>query len=378
MLLVFLAVAPVWSTESLCRTPQECGLADGLCGASDPNARLSRSDPATLCVGFQGQNGGPGKKALFNVQVDHYSTLSVDTCARTTPWKFPARRAPSSQRSPPRRAPPIAPVRTLMGADWNAKEAYSHMWVGVNGRRTIGQRAGVTDGRGTCNATVGGAAPASELPEGVSVCYGWAEHNKPIVLPTNQLATGLTAVIHLDMGRVNRVVWDSSCNLVRMPRRSRARAPTQPRARAHVALNCCACPRSAQNRGSRASRACPTALAWLAPTALPVRTATPSCSRVRAAFTTPCALQRSTSLGSARTAMGSPSSRPARCSRASSPTLLGPSRARSTTTCSLCTTRPMGAQGAPAPTRHRAPRRRTRRMRRQAESTRGRRGGGGT
>ena len=229
MLLVFLAVAPVWSTESLCRTPQECGLADGLCGASDPNARLSRSDPATLCVGFQGQNGGPGKKALFNVQVDHYSTLSVDTCARTTPWNFPARRAPSSQRSPPRRAPPIAPVRTLMGADWNAKEAYSHMWVGVNGRRTIGQRAGVTDGRGTCNATVGGAAPASELPEGVSVCYGWAEHNKPIVLPTNQLATGLTAVIHLDMGRVNRVVWDSSCNLVRMPRRSRARAPTQPR-----------------------------------------------------------------------------------------------------------------------------------------------------
>ena len=126
------------------------------------------------------------------------------------------------------------------------------MWVGVNGRRTIGQRAGVTDGRGTCNATLGGAAPASELPDGVSVCYGWAEHNKPIVLATNQLATGLTAVVHLDMGRVNRVVWDSSCNLVRMPRRSRVGLPVNHLARAHDALNCCACPRSAQNRGSRA------------------------------------------------------------------------------------------------------------------------------
>ena len=38
-------------------------------------------------------------------------------------------------------------------------------------------------------------------------------HNKPNILRTNQIASGLTAIIHLEMGIVNRIVWDSSCTL---------------------------------------------------------------------------------------------------------------------------------------------------------------------
>mmetsp|Transcript_57212 Transcript_57212/g.113620 ORF Transcript_57212/g.113620 Transcript_57212/m.113620 type:complete len:194 (-) Transcript_57212:256-837(-) len=98
-----------------------------------------------------------------------------------------------------------------MGTDWDhRKAAYSEMWVGVHGRRTIGQQRGLWSADvGGCNATEG------PVPDGAVVCYGWREHNKPVVTPDFWLSTGLTAIIHLDQGVVNRIVWDSSCNLCR-------------------------------------------------------------------------------------------------------------------------------------------------------------------
>lgn len=82
------------------------------------------------------------------------------------------------------------------------------MWLGLNGKRTIGQQGGVRDGHGNCNATAIG-----EYVDSSERCYGWALHDKPVVLPSSQMATGLTAVVHLEMGVVNRIQWDSSCNL---------------------------------------------------------------------------------------------------------------------------------------------------------------------
>ena len=98
-------------------------------------------------------------------------------------------------------------VRTMMGAEWNSRKAtYGAMWVGLNGRRTIGQQRGVLNAHGVCNATASASA-------GGQVCYGWAEHNKPVITQGFQLSQGLTVLIHLENGVVNRIVWDSSCNL---------------------------------------------------------------------------------------------------------------------------------------------------------------------
>ena len=172
---------PQLSAASLCRTPLECGQT-ALCG-NEGAAPLAREDTANICVGFHSANdgsGAAGKKAMFQVKVDHYSTMSVDT------------------------------LRPKMGEAWSAKEPYSQVWVGLNGRRTIGQERGLKDGLGSCNAT---AASEVDGASADSVCFGWAEHNKPLIDRSNHFATGLTAVIHLDMGVVNRVQWDSSCNL---------------------------------------------------------------------------------------------------------------------------------------------------------------------
>ena len=96
-------------------------------------------------------------------------------------------------------------VRTLVGSAWTpAKEQYGAMWVGLSGRRSIGQQRGVVTASGDCNATEGLTG---------STCFGWTEHNKPVITPDFELSTGLTAIIHLDRGKVNRIVWDSSCNL---------------------------------------------------------------------------------------------------------------------------------------------------------------------
>ena len=99
-------------------------------------------------------------------------------------------------------------VRSLMGEVWSPlKHKYSSMWVGLNGRRTIGQHAGVVTGPGTCNATAAlQGAPGKR-------CYGWITHNKPVITEDFDLSNGLTAIVHLEKGVVNRIVWDSSCNL---------------------------------------------------------------------------------------------------------------------------------------------------------------------
>jgi hypothetical protein len=81
------------------------------------------------------------------------------------------------------------------------------MWVGLNGRRTIGQHAGVVTGPGTCNAT------AALQGDPGKRCYGWITHNKPVITEDFDLSNGLTAIVHLEKGVVNRIVWDSSCNL---------------------------------------------------------------------------------------------------------------------------------------------------------------------
>jgi len=168
------------AAQELCRDPVDCPAAQtDLCGAA--SGPLQRTDQIMLCLGFQ-QPGGPsanGSKALFRVKVDSFSTLKVDT------------------------------LRTLMGMDWDhRKEAHSQMWVGVHGRRTVGQQRGLWSAEaGGCNATSG------PVPADAVVCYGWTEHNKPVVTPDFWLSTGLTVIVHLDQGVVNRIVWDSSCNL---------------------------------------------------------------------------------------------------------------------------------------------------------------------
>ena len=72
----------VWilaSTTQLCRSPAQCGDADGLCGSLETSHRLRKGGSATICVGFYGSGTvREGGKALFQVKVDHYSTLSVD------------------------------------------------------------------------------------------------------------------------------------------------------------------------------------------------------------------------------------------------------------------------------------------------------------
>ena len=117
-----------------------------------------------------------------------------------------------------------AVVRALMGAPWAQKEPFSQLWVGVAGRRTIGQREGVYDrGSRECNATTpesttgGGASSDASSGSSAPRCYGWTTHNKPVITRASQLSSGLTAIVHLDMGVVNRIVWDSGCNLCREP-----------------------------------------------------------------------------------------------------------------------------------------------------------------
>jgi len=174
----FLLIVLLTSAESLlCRAPDECGkLTEGVsCG--ELGTSLQIAGEATICLGFQSGNGGAadGGKVLFRVEVDKLSQMRVDT------------------------------LRTLMGAAWSqSKQLHSTVWVGLNGRRTIGQQRGVVVASGACNATAGLQGPT---------CYGWTAHNKPVITTGFELSSGLTAIVHLDNGRVNRIVWDSSCNL---------------------------------------------------------------------------------------------------------------------------------------------------------------------
>ena len=78
--LLFLPAAAS-AVEVLCKHPtDDCGLAAGLCGSV--GVSVERDEAVTVCVGFQGAAGAAaGKKALFQVKVDHYASLKIDTRA---------------------------------------------------------------------------------------------------------------------------------------------------------------------------------------------------------------------------------------------------------------------------------------------------------
>lgn len=94
----------------------------------------------------------------------------------------------------------------MMTASWDERKHYEEMWVGMRGKRTIGQQRGTVLSDGECNAT------SAADPEG-ETCFGWTVHNKPLLTEDYLVATGHTVIIHLSFGVVNRIVWDSSCNL---------------------------------------------------------------------------------------------------------------------------------------------------------------------
>lgn len=169
--------------ELLAGTAAEAGDADGQCGSP---SQLRYNDRVMVCVGFESENsreaGGPGSKAVFHPRVDEYSSISV------------------------------AELQKVLGTgNWSAeKSEFSYMWVGVNGQRSVGQEKGFVSESGRC-VRVNSSFP--EWEEKKQVCYGWALHNKPVVNEDNLLSTGITAIVHLENGDVNRVVWDVGCNL---------------------------------------------------------------------------------------------------------------------------------------------------------------------
>lgn len=113
-------------------------------------------------------------------------------------------------------------------------EPYARLWVATRGQRTVGQRQGLLatrgDGASLCvvngadDAPDGGSGSGGGAPAvGVSasnvsdrMCFGWQAHDKPLVgyaIDGPMLASGLTAIVHLKMGEVSRVVWDDGCSL---------------------------------------------------------------------------------------------------------------------------------------------------------------------
>lgn len=88
--LLLLLASPVVCSESvnitLCKTPESCGhiKAPANCGSDDVVGGFKRFDSATICLGFQSANSSAadGTKALFEVKVDSFSELRVDTRAR--------------------------------------------------------------------------------------------------------------------------------------------------------------------------------------------------------------------------------------------------------------------------------------------------------
>jgi len=186
MTVILLASAPLCAAASaFCQRPTDCGETT-LCGSTEGALPLAVNEPVKICVGFEGGEhltSSNGHKAVFEVNVDRYAALSVDA------------------------------LRTIMSDPWPLKEQFSHMWVGMQGRRTIGQKAGVRSAASTDGCNSSSAADAARAREDGRACYGWALHNKPVIRSSNQLSSGLTVIVHLNMGVVNRIVWDSSCAL---------------------------------------------------------------------------------------------------------------------------------------------------------------------
>jgi len=166
---------------TLYNEPADAGDAMGQCGSLEEASRLKQFDRVRICIGFESENagvaGGSGQKAIFYPRVDQYSKLTIATLEP----------AVSSMN-----ATQLAPIR--------------HMWVGTEGKRTVGQVPGWVDAEG-------GHCVSSQANATDEVCYGWTLHNKPVVTDDNMLVTAISVIIHLDGGRVNRVVWDNGCAL---------------------------------------------------------------------------------------------------------------------------------------------------------------------
>jgi len=168
---------------SLCQLSEpSCGSAEGQC--FNKGQPVTRFDDINLCVGFQSADStkvqDTGKKAIFSTSVDEYATLSINT---------------------------LAPI--VQSSSLAAKEAYQYVWVGARDKRTIGQQFGwASDDDSTCLSE---APPAKADSD--NDCIGWRLHNKPLLTRGGRLISSITAIIHVDMGVIKSVMWDSSCNL---------------------------------------------------------------------------------------------------------------------------------------------------------------------
>ena len=172
--------------------PTLCQLNEPNCGSAKEQCfteglALQRNEEVQLCVGFQSANSTrvqigkkAGKKAVFTTTVDEYATLSVDT---------------------------LAPI--MQGASFDAKKDYQFLWVGARNKRTIGQEFGWKSEDGESCLTVPPAAKVGKDRD----CIGWRLHNKPLVTGDGYLINSITAIIHLSMGKIKTIVWDSGCNL---------------------------------------------------------------------------------------------------------------------------------------------------------------------
>ena len=168
-----------------------------------------------LCLGFQSVDSpyavqATGKKAIFSTKVDEYATLSVETRApRRTPPSAPAPAFAAPRSGAPRVPLAVAPI--MKGSNFAAKQEYQYVWVGAHDKRTVGQSFGwASDDEKTCLSE----APASKAGTKED-CVGWRLHQKPVVTRGGRLISSATAIIHVDMGVVKSIMWDSSCNLVR-------------------------------------------------------------------------------------------------------------------------------------------------------------------
>ncbi len=143
-------------------------------------------------------------------------------CARRSPTR-PPQPASASPRLPTRAA--VEPI--VSRRNTAAVAPYRYMWVGVNGKRTIGQRRGVIDRDDDCVPTDRDPAAEAADKAGLKTCYGWGFHNKPVVNDDHMMITAITALIHLDRGRISRIQWEETCNLARAP--PRTTPPHEPR-----------------------------------------------------------------------------------------------------------------------------------------------------
>lgn len=90
-------------------------------------------------------------------------------------------------------------------SDAQSTSPYRHIWVGLQGKRTVGQLEGRTYDGDICLANTSSV--------GGTRCYGWALHNKPMYTPENHMITSLTVIVHLDNGKASRIVWDDGCSM---------------------------------------------------------------------------------------------------------------------------------------------------------------------